>query len=289
MKGEVAVNVTLVGQRSPQLEGGHARAPRDQASKARLSDSKEDLVHTERDAQIVEWLGRIGAAGAWHVEQQFGMHRVATYRRLGRLTAEGLVHHRMMLHNRPGLYSATREGLRWRSLTRLRVFHAKPATYEHIWEAATAAVLLRRRLPGWRPIYEREIKRLETDEGRLIASIETGKEDFRSRLHRPDLVLVAPSGRVVAVEVELTDKGPYRLRQICRGWAWARHVEHVYYLAEPRAARSLARAAQAVKAEDAITILDLEDVAGLVERELAEEEARSGRGVIAPLPATWLS
>jgi hypothetical protein len=233
------------------------------------------MQYTDRDAQIVKWLGRIGAAGAEHVMGQFGMHQVATYRRLGRLTAEGLVGHRMVLHNRPGLYWAAREGLRWQGATRLRVFRVAPATFEHVWEAATVAVALRSRLPDWWPIYEREIKLLEADEGRLIASVKTGW-DARSMLHRPDLALVAPSGRVVAVEVELTDKGPRRLAQICRAWARARHIDHVYYLAAPRARRTTMRAVRSVNAEDLITVLELDDIAGIAERELAKEAAKCG-------------
>lgn len=46
---------------------------------------------TDRDAQIVEWLGRVGAAGAEHVAQQFGMGPKKAYGRLCALSADGLV------------------------------------------------------------------------------------------------------------------------------------------------------------------------------------------------------
>jgi hypothetical protein len=232
-------------------------------------DGTEDLMQqTERDAQIVEWLGRIGGASAEHLMQQFGMSQSVTSRRMCALVADGLVGYRRILHLRPGLYWALREGLRWRGLTRTPVFKVSPATYEHTWQTATAAVALHRALPGWRAIYEREIIRLETDEGKLIASVEVGG-NAQSILHRPDLLLVAPIGRVVAVEVELTDKGPRRLEQICRGWRRARHIDHVYYLAQPRAGRTMKRTVQRVRGEDMITVLALDDIAGIVERELA--------------------
>jgi hypothetical protein len=189
------------------------------------------------------------------------------------LTHEGLLRHWMVLHQRPGLYSATREGLQWHGLGRLPVFSAKPFLYEHDWHMAAVAVALHLGLPGWDSIYEREIRRVEIDEGKLIASSQIGGGKSRSRFHRPDMALVSPSRRVVAIEAELTDKHSPRLNDICRAWAWARHVDHVYYLAPPKVARAVTRAVETVEAQDKITVLDLEDVAGVAERELAKESA----------------
>src|SRR5690348_1353286 len=117
-------------------------------------DGTEDLMqYTERDAQIVEWLGRIGGASAEHLMQQFGMSQSGISRRMCALVAAGMVGYRKMLHLRPGLYWALREGLRWRGLTGMAVFKVMAATYEHAWQTATAAVALHRGLPGWRAIY----------------------------------------------------------------------------------------------------------------------------------------
>ena len=66
----------------------------------------------------------------------------------------------------------------------------------------------------------------------------------------------------MAVEVELSVKAPRRLAAICRGWARARQVDAVYYLAAPAAARALQRAVSEVRAEDRITVLPLGGVAG---------------------------
>jgi hypothetical protein len=74
-----------------------------------------------------------------------------------------------------------------------------------------------------------------------------------------------------AVEVELTNKGIVRLTTICRGWARARHIERVYYLAAPRVVSTVERAAKKANALDCIEVLALEDTAGLAERELAIE------------------
>jgi hypothetical protein len=67
-------------------------------------------VQTQRDGQIVDWLGRIGAAGAVYVRERFDMSRPRAYARLGSLMADRLLEHRAVLHGWPGMYSATASG-----------------------------------------------------------------------------------------------------------------------------------------------------------------------------------
>jgi hypothetical protein len=43
------------------------------------------VMHTEKDAEIVDWLGRIGAAGAEHVMERFAMGRSWAYARLSKV------------------------------------------------------------------------------------------------------------------------------------------------------------------------------------------------------------
>ncbi len=134
----------------------------------------------------------------------------------------------MVLFRKPGVYAATAAGLRWRGLERLGVHQVRPGGYEHAWEVAQAAVELHRGLPGWEAISEREIRAHERDEGELLASARVGElPGGRPALHRPDLALRSPRGRLVAVEVELSVKARARLVAICRGWARARHVDDV--------------------------------------------------------------
>jgi hypothetical protein len=70
-------------------------------------------------------------------------------------------------------------------------------------------------------------------------------------------VLRAPSGSVVAVELELTIKAPRRLATICRGWVRARHVDVVVYMAEGATARAVVRAVRSIEAEERISIVSL--------------------------------
>lgn len=228
-------------------------------------------MQTERDAEIVEWIGRLGAAGAGHVVRRFGMGRSWAYARLSRLVADGLLEQRTLLYRQPGLYVATAAGLRWRGLERLPTYRVSPGGFEHAREVATAAVALHGALPDRRQLSEREIRLIESDRRELVASVRVGELPNGSpALHRPDLALIASDGPVVAVEVELSVKASRRLAAICRGYARARHLSHVYYLAAPAAGRAVARAVAETRCGDRITVLSLENTDALTAAELGE-------------------
>jgi hypothetical protein len=116
---------------------------------------------------------------------------------------------------------------------------------------------------------EREIRDREREEDRLVASVKL-TADSRPVLHRPDLALIAPGGQVAAVEVELSVKARARLAVICRGWARARHLLRVYYLATPPALGAVTRAVNETRAGDRVTVLPLEQTTALAAAERAE-------------------
>jgi hypothetical protein len=228
-------------------------------------------MQTEKDQEIVGWVGRLGAAGAEHVMARFGMGRSWAYARLSRLVADGLLEQKTLLYRQPGLYVASPEGLRWCGLERLGVYRVGPGGFQHAQQAAAAAVALHRGLSGWEVLSEREFRAAESDRGELVASVKVGElPGGRPALHRPDLAVLFPDGRTVAVEVELSVKAPRRLAGICRGYARARHIERVYYLATPAAARAVARAIAETRAEDRVVVLALGDVESLVRAECGE-------------------
>jgi hypothetical protein len=216
-------------------------------------------VHTPKDQEVVSWIAGLGAAGAEHVMTRFGMGRSWAYARLSSLVAGGLLEQRTLLYRQPGLYIATREGLRWCGLERLGVFRVGPGGFRHAREVARVAAFLQSRRPDWRMFSDRELRVLEAEDGRLVGSAKLGElPGGRAALHHPDLVLVSPSGWVAAVEVELSIKAPRRLAAICRAWARARHIDAVVYLAEGATARAVERAVREVRAEDRIRIVALD-------------------------------
>lgn len=72
-----------------------------------------------------------------------------------------------------------------------------------------------RHLPDWRQLSERELRALEADEQKPIASAALGElPGGRAALHRPDLALLDEEGSVLAIEVGLSLKAARRLQAI---------------------------------------------------------------------------
>ena len=132
-------------------------------------------MQTERDALIVDWVGRLGAAGAEHVMHRFVMGRSWAYTRLRRQIELGALEERRVLYRQPGLYVATADGLRGQGLARLGVYRVSPGGFVHAREVAAAAAALHFVLPGFVVLAERELRLVESDEGKLLGSVKVGE------------------------------------------------------------------------------------------------------------------
>ena len=219
------------------------------------------MLITDRDTQIVRWVGVLGAAGAEDIMGRFGMGRTVAYRRLRTLVHAGLVERVRLLHAQPALYVATREGLAFAGLPHVQPAAVGPASVRHWTLCARLAVVLEADERGYRVWGEPQLRAAEHAAGHPIASATLGTlPDGRPRLRRPDLVLIPRSGDglPVAIEVELTVKGARRLQAICTAWARCRHIAGVRYYASDHAAPAVTRAVRAAYANDVITILSLE-------------------------------
>lgn len=209
---------------------------------------------TNRDIEIVDWVGRIGAADPVHVMARFGMGRTVTYRRLAALEDAGLVERSRLLHAQAGLVVATRAGLRLCGLEELGAARVSAASVAHWSASTTVAVLLERRHGNGSVGSVREIRAAERATGRPVATAQVG-----SSAHLPDLVVWGTGGPGLsggmAVEVELTAKAPRRLEQIIRGWRRAVSggvVSRVLYVCSPEALRAVERAIAATEAHQQI-------------------------------------
>jgi hypothetical protein len=236
-------------------------------------------MQTNRDAEIVYWIGCLGAAGAEHVMRALGMSRSVAYQRLNSLTRDGLLEHHAVLYGRPGMYTATLTGLRWQGIAHLGVCNVRPGGFEHAWQVADTVIELGEAMLDWDLMSERELRSMESEHGKLITSAQVGRVADRAMLHRPDLVLMCTARLVVAIEVELSTKAAPRLAAICNGWARARHVNTVYYLAAPGPARAVQRAVEATRTVDRIRVLDLHDI-----RQLAKEQYAMQDKIMDPAP-----
>lgn len=214
---------------------------------------------TNRDTDVVNWIGRIGAADPNHVMARFGMGRTVAYRRLAVLEDAGLIERSRLLYGQSGLAVATRAGLRLCGLEDLGAARVSPASVAH-WQASTTVAVIFERHHGAGSVGGvREIRAAERATGRPVATAPIG-----ATAHLPDLVLWGPQGYGqpggIAIEVELTAKAPRRLEQIVRGWRRAVDqgvLTRVVYLGTPEALRAVDRAITATHAQQQIRTAEM--------------------------------
>jgi hypothetical protein len=230
----------------------------------------------EREMALVEWIGRLGAASAEDVALHLGCTPAAARGRLRGCEGDGLIAAVRLLHGRPALFVATRDGLRASGLAELGCARVSAGGFAHHAACARVAVALERVVPaGVNVASERELRAWERAAGAPLASAEVGMTiDGAPALHRPDLLLLregaGPLAKPVVVEVELTVKAPRRLRTIVRGWARSRLVAGVVYYAAPAASSAVRRAVAEESASERVHVLALAR-AGDLPRELASE------------------
>jgi hypothetical protein len=212
-----------------------------------------------RDEELVRYVGRHGLVAMRHVMDSLGVGRTAAYRRVAACVDAGLLERIDILRTEPGLLRATRDGLRFAGLG-LPLAQVSPGTVEHHLRCATVARRAERRYGPERVLSEREIRLAEQIEGRRIAAAELDESRGRPRLHRADLAIRAEQG-MIAVEVELTPKAPWRLQKLMRAWKWevlASNVAEVHYLCAPcQTRRAVERAIENVSAESQIAIAEV--------------------------------
>jgi hypothetical protein len=208
-----------------------------------------------RDQALVAYVGAQGAVAIEHVMAAFGLGRTAAYRRVAALVEAGLLERLEILRERPSLIRATRNGLRYAGLS-LRVAAISPGSVDHWLRCASTALELRYEFAPELILSERELRQIERTEERPIFSARI-RDRFsgENRLHRPDLAVLAGE-RPIAIEVELTPKGPLRLEAIIKGWNRAGWIEEVRYYCAPGATRlAVERTVRQVKAEERVRVM----------------------------------
>jgi hypothetical protein len=240
---------------------------------------------TQRVA-LLQWTARVGAVTPDALAYLQRASLSSARSRLGHLTRERMLVRRRLLVGEPSLYTITRAGLRYAELPWLEPCRVSVAGAQHTLALARAAAALQRCYPDHEVIGERELRRRERVLGRSLAStLLTGRGE--SRLHRPDLVLLAPVGEQlpVAVEVELTLKAPRRLVEICRAWSFSRDVAGVLYLAPSGVRRALDRAI-ALSGAERIVVLPLDSLALLEDHGAPIARPVSSEPYVAPRGST---
>jgi hypothetical protein len=223
------------------------------------------------DAEILCWVGRLGAASAEHVAARFGIDRRVARKRLAALHREQMLECVEGPGASHGLYWASIAGLRCFGLERFGVWREGPEGVEYAWLVAQVAVQLGLGLPDWDVLSAREIVAIEADSGEQFASV-CVRGRGHCTVYVPALALESPGGRVLPVEVQPALATVSGLVPLCRAWGRAEHVGRVYWLAPFGPGRAVRRAAREARASDRVLVLDVEDIMLLVASERAREE-----------------
>lgn len=205
---------------------------------------------TRRDDAIVRFVGTHVAVEAAQLVVWTGMDRSNLQRRLAHLVQYGLLDHERYLYGRPGVYSATRDGLARAGLG-LAPARMNLSQYDHalglVWlhielerEFGPSAIVTERMLRLSEQRAAETARHLgEQYQPRYAATLAAGG----ARVHFPDLAVEigAPRGGLLCVELELTPKTLARRREIVAGYRASAHIEQVRYYAPQDQLRALAR------------------------------------------------
>lgn len=200
---------------------------------------------TARDRKLLAFIGEHRLVLAAHARALLGGSADALHTRLGSLSDAGYLIEEPVLARQPATYRSTRLGLDAVG-SELRPLPVSLAGYWH--DVGAAWLWLAAQRGAFGPMREVIAERLL----RSHDARENGREDpfgvrlgglgpkGRERLHYPDLLLVDRSGRRIAIELELTSKGPSRREGILAGYAADARVAKVLYVVyKPQVARAL--------------------------------------------------
>lgn len=215
---------------------------------------------TDRDLKLLAFMAEHRLILADHMRALLGVSRSVAHRRLHALSELGMVGQQRLFHAQPGAYRITRRGLAaidsslppprvdWRS-------YAHDLGLAWLWLAAQ-----RGELGELKDVISE--RRLRSHDGTArggedVLGVRLGGygPNGKPRLHYPDLVLIDPSGRRIAVELELSCKGRTRRERILGGYASDPRIDAVLYLADkPHVARAIRDSARRLDASARIYV-----------------------------------
>lgn len=196
---------------------------------------------TARDRLLLEMVAEHRLILPAHAQVLLGVSPSATSSRLRALSSGGYLEARRVFAGQPPSYQITREGLDVigsrlpRPQLDLRA-HAHDVGVAWLWLAARSgtfgplsAVVSERTM---RSLDARRDDQSATVPGPLGVRLGGRGPGGRERLHYPDLLLVTPDGRRIAVELELTAKGTARRERILAGYGADARIDAVLYLVD---------------------------------------------------------
>lgn len=212
---------------------------------------------TDRDRLILEFLAEHRFVLASQVQALLDVSAKAAAGRLRALVATGLLSTDTLFHRHPACFQITRHGL---GVVQSRLPQPKLDYRNYAHDVGVAWLWLAARSGSFgtiaQVVSEREMRSRDGSERHGAPTRGTSRAPFgvplggfgpdaKLRLHYPDLLLIDPQGRRIAVELELTPKNRARRQKIIGGYAADARVDGVLYLVtDARVGRSLRETAQ---------------------------------------------
>lgn len=200
----------------------------------------EHVRLTDRDLRLLRFAAEQRVILPGHVQALLGTSADVASRRLRALARGGFLESHRPFQDRPSCYQIRAAGLDAVASDLRPPRRLDLRTYDHevgaawLWMAARGGrfgplgeVVGERRMRSTDAARERQA---EPHGIRLGGVGPRGRE----RLHYPDLLLITPDGRRIALELELSSKGRVRREKILAGYAADARVDAVLYLVKDR-------------------------------------------------------
>ncbi|HEY8658005.1 MAG TPA: MarR family winged helix-turn-helix transcriptional regulator [Hanamia sp.] len=175
---------------------------------------------TGRNIEILKFINEFGFCEIGQVRKRFVLKKTWMYEIMKKLVDAGLVHHKRVLNSRHGIYLVSRKGAEYTDLP--SVDRITVGEYEHNISIIKVYIKLRKLYPEAFWISERRLKHDKFYDG-------VGKKG-----HISDGVLLFPDGRRIAIEVEMSVKGKYRIEKILREHGSDFSIKEVWYYCSKR-------------------------------------------------------
>lgn len=171
---------------------------------------------TSRDIAILQFINQFGFCEINHIQRQFSLTVSRSYQVMKRLTQADLIQHNRLFYGRSGFFQVSRKGAEYTDLPSIEKISI--SNYFHHLTVIDVYLVLQQLYSGSYWISERQLLHDKYVNG------------LPKKGHVADGILVLlPTNKKIAVEIELTFKGNQRTIQILKGYAAQFAIKEVWY------------------------------------------------------------